>query len=78
MQYSLIDRRPYSSGLVQYCVKQGIAILAYGVLAGGFLTDEWLHKPLPSLEVCLSAIASDNPTYPHFSPFVIAVLSSTG
>ena len=52
VQYSLIDRRPYSSGLTQYCMKQGIAVLAYGVLAGGFLTDEWLNKPLPSMEVC--------------------------
>lgn len=51
--------RPYSSGLVQYCMKQGIAILAYGVLAGGFLTDEWLHKPLPSLEVCLCLCVID-------------------
>lgn len=56
VQYSLIDMRPYSSGLVQYCMKQGIAILAYGVLAGGFLTDKWLHKPLPSLEVCFVCV----------------------
>ena len=53
VQYSLIDRRPYSSGLTQYCMKQGISVLAYGVLAGGFLTDEWLNKPLPSMEVCV-------------------------
>lgn len=26
---------------------QGIAVLAYGVLAGGFLTDAWLGKEEP-------------------------------
>ena len=53
MQYSLIDRRPCSSGLVKYCIDQRIAMLAYGVLAGGFLTDRWLHRPKPSQEVRL-------------------------
>ena len=28
-------------------------MLAYGVLAGGFLTDKWLHRPKPSQEVRL-------------------------
>lgn len=32
-----------------FCVSsQGIAVLAYGVLAGGFLTDAWLGKPEPT------------------------------
>ncbi len=28
-------------------IREGIAILAYGVLAGGFLTDRWLGQPRP-------------------------------
>ena len=28
--------------------REGICILAYGVLAGGFLTDRWLKQPVPS------------------------------
>lgn len=27
--------------------REGIAVLAYGVLAGGFLTDRWLDQPAP-------------------------------
>ena len=51
VQYSLLDQRPVQSGLVQLCDAQGIKILAYGVLAGGFLTDKWLGKPAPDLDV---------------------------
>ena len=51
VQYSLLDRRPLSSGLVDLCQEHGIHILAYGVLAGGFLADAWLGKEKPSGEV---------------------------
>lgn len=37
-----------TSGLVSLCNDNNIKILAYGVLAGGFLTDYWLGKPKPS------------------------------
>lgn len=37
-----------ASGLVSLCNDNNIKILAYGVLAGGFLTDYWLGKPKPS------------------------------
>ena len=46
-------------------MKEGIAVLAYGVLAGGFLTDKWLYKPLPSQEVCLCV--------PPIHPYIHAV-----
>ena len=39
------------SGLVDVCVQHGVKILAYGVLAGGFLTDTWLGAVKPSKEV---------------------------
>ena len=39
------------SGLVDVCVQHGVKILAYGVLAGGFLTDAWLGAVKPSKEV---------------------------
>lgn len=51
VQYSLLDRRPLSSGLVDLCREYHIDILAYGVLAGGFLTDAWLGREEPSTEV---------------------------
>ncbi len=40
VQYSLLDRRP-ENGLIEYCRGAGVALLTYGALAGGFLTDRW-------------------------------------
>lgn len=51
VQYSLLDRRPLETGLVDLCTQRQIDILAYGVLAGGFLTDTWLGKRKPKSEV---------------------------
>ena len=53
VQYSLLDRRPLHSGLVTLCEQHGVKILAYGVLAGGFLSDAWLGAPCPKTEVVL-------------------------
>lgn len=47
VQYSLLDRRP-ANYLAPYCAKQGVKILAYGSLAGGFLSAKWLDKPRPT------------------------------
>ncbi len=44
LQYSLLDRRP-ENGMAQYCAARGIALLPYGVLAGGFLSDKYLGVP---------------------------------
>ena len=46
IQYSVLDRRPESS-LVNYCQRQDIHLLCYGVLAGGFLTDKYLDAAEP-------------------------------
>ena len=51
VQYSLLDQRPLLSGLVPMCLERDIKILAYGVLAGGFLTDAWLGAPPPEASV---------------------------
>jgi aryl-alcohol dehydrogenase-like predicted oxidoreductase len=45
-QYSLLDSRP-AGAFAGWCRTNRIAILAYGVLAGGFLTDAWLGRPDP-------------------------------
>lgn len=47
VQYSLLDHRP-ERGLAEFCGKQGIGLLCYGSVAGGFLTDSWLGRPEPS------------------------------
>ncbi|HYQ47206.1 MAG TPA: aldo/keto reductase [Polyangiaceae bacterium] len=49
LQYSLIDRRPESE-VLPFCARHGIKVMSYGGLLGGFLRDEWLGKPDPSLE----------------------------
>ena len=45
-QYSLLDRRP-ERGLVDLCRKQGIGLLCYGALAGGFLSRSYLDHDEP-------------------------------
>jgi aryl-alcohol dehydrogenase-like predicted oxidoreductase len=44
IQYSLLDRRP-ENGMTDFCAKNNIKLLPYGVVAGGFLSEEYLGKP---------------------------------
>ena len=46
VQYSLLDRRP-EHGMLDLMAAHGLQLLAYGSLAGGFLTDGWLGRPDP-------------------------------
>lgn len=41
VSFSVIDRRP-CAGLTRFCSENGIKLLAYGTLAGGFLTERFL------------------------------------
>ena len=43
VQYSVLDRRPERT-LADYARDEDMALLCYGALAGGFLTDRWLGK----------------------------------
>ena len=45
-QYSLLDARP-QAGLAALGQQRGMALLCYGTLAGGFLTEAWLGQPEP-------------------------------
>jgi len=45
-QYSLLDRR-VERNMTALCQKNGIGLLCYGALAGGFLTDSYLGVPEP-------------------------------
>jgi aryl-alcohol dehydrogenase-like predicted oxidoreductase len=47
LQYSLLDDRP-ERGVADLCRARGIALLAYGTVAGGFLSDRWLGRPPPA------------------------------
>ena len=46
-QYSLLDRRP-ERALSVFCAERAVNILAYGALAGGFLSDRWLGSEPPT------------------------------
>jgi aryl-alcohol dehydrogenase-like predicted oxidoreductase len=48
VQYSVLDRRP-EQGMVELCLRQGIALLCYGTVAGGFLSERYLGAPEPEL-----------------------------
>jgi aryl-alcohol dehydrogenase-like predicted oxidoreductase len=46
VQYSVLDRRPAGT-LASWGAAHDVQILAFGTLAGGFLTDAWLGRPDP-------------------------------
>lgn len=46
VQYSLLDRRP-EHGLVEVCARTPMSLIAFGALAGGFLTGRWLGADDP-------------------------------
>jgi len=47
VQYSVIDRRP-EGALAELAESRGVALLGYGALAGGFLSERWLGVPEPA------------------------------
>src|SRR4051812_15105895 len=46
--FSLLDRRA-GEEMTDFCLANGVKLLAYGTLAGGLLTDKWLGLPEPAL-----------------------------
>ena len=51
--YSLLDQRA-SHGMTALCTKYNVKMLAFGTVAGGFLTERWLDKPAPREETTLT------------------------
>src|SRR4029077_15729205 len=47
VSFSLLDRRP-PGRMTEVCRETGVKLLAYGVLAGGFLSDRWVDRPEPT------------------------------
>lgn len=47
VQYSVLDRRP-AMRMAAACSAQGIGLLCYGVLAGGFLSSRYLGRAAPA------------------------------
>lgn len=46
VQYSVIDQRP-AGEMTNFCQERNIALLCYGTLAGGFMTDSYRCTPEP-------------------------------
>ena len=49
ISYSLIDQRG-AGQMADYCFDNGIAILAYGTLCGGFISQKWLGRSEPTAQ----------------------------
>jgi 2-polyprenyl-6-methoxyphenol hydroxylase-like FAD-dependent oxidoreductase/aryl-alcohol dehydrogenase-like predicted oxidoreductase/nucleoside-diphosphate-sugar epimerase len=47
---SLLDRRALHGGLLRFCAERSIAVVGYGALCGGFLSEKWLGAEEPSDE----------------------------
>jgi aryl-alcohol dehydrogenase-like predicted oxidoreductase len=47
LQYSLLDERP-AREMTALCREHGIALLCYGTVAGGLLSERWLGAPAPA------------------------------
>jgi len=45
--FSLVDQRARNNGMLELCQRKKVSVLAFGTLAGGFLTDRWLGAPEP-------------------------------
>lgn len=46
VSFSLLDQRA-RAGMLELCLEHGVHLLAFGTLAGGFLTDRYLGTPEP-------------------------------
>lgn len=47
VSFSLLDQRARIYGMLDLCQEHGVTLLAFGTLAGGFLTERWLGVPEP-------------------------------
>lgn len=48
ISFSLIDQRA-ASKMAEVCRQYDVKILAFGTIAGGFLSEKWLNKPEPDI-----------------------------
>ena len=45
--FSLLDQRARANGMLELCAERGVTVLAFGTIAGGFLTERWLAQAEP-------------------------------
>jgi len=61
VQYSVLDRRP-DNGFAELCRAHGVALLCYGTVAGGFLSDRWLGAAEPTASAAWPACPAGRPS----------------
>ncbi len=49
VQYSILDQRPEEI-MIPFCLKNGIRLLTYGTLLGGFMSEKYINSPEPTRE----------------------------
>jgi len=47
VELSLFDSRPLQSGMADWCVANGVKLIAFGTVAGGLLSEKYLNAPAP-------------------------------
>ncbi len=47
VSFSLLDQRARVNGMTALCQEHSVTLLAFGTVAGGFLTERWLGEPEP-------------------------------
>jgi len=63
VQFSLLDLRP-ENGMLEFCQANGIQLLCFGTVAGGWLSDKYLGAPPPlPLQPLLQGTASSQLYY---------------
>ncbi|PWJ16540.1 aldo/keto reductase [Jannaschia seohaensis] len=82
VQYSVLDRRP-ENGYAEWCAGQGIQLLCYGTLAGGFLTEKWLGAPDPGFSFENRSLVKYRLIIDEFGPWerfqrLLAALAAVG
>ncbi len=50
IQYSLLDERPHN-GMLELCRAHDIAVICYGTVAGGFMSERWVGRPEPASDL---------------------------
>jgi aryl-alcohol dehydrogenase-like predicted oxidoreductase len=73
VSFSIIDTRPIDGGMLRWCEKRGISIMAYGVLLGGLLSDDWLgaEEPTPKTEGGEPELELDTPSLERSFGYVL-------
>ncbi|MEL6521808.1 MAG: aldo/keto reductase [Pseudomonadota bacterium] len=68
VQYSVLDRRP-AGAFSAWGARRDVQILAYGTLAGGFLTDAWLGQPDPGFSFTNRSLVKYRLIIDEFGPW---------